>query len=232
MATFVLVHGAWHGGWCWQRTTPLLRARGHEVYTPTLTGLGERAHLADVGVGLATHVADIVGVIEAEELRDIVLVGHSYGGFVVRGVADRAGGAIRTLVYLDAFVPDDGKRLIDYVPADRRAAFEQMGKAKGAFDPAPLEPFGVTKPEDLAWANPKLRPQPFATFAEPLKLSGALPAMTQVYIRCTDPAFPNFEGFAQRTKADARWTYAEVSGGHDAMISNPRGLADALLRLA
>ena len=232
MTTFVLVHGAWHGGWCWQRVTPLLRASGHEVHTPTLTGLGERAHLADIGVGLATHVADIVGVITAEGLRNIVLVGHSYGGFVVRGVADRVGDAIATLVYLDAFVPDDGKSLIDYVPAERRAAFEQMGKAKGAFDPQPLEPFGVTKSQDLAWANPKLRPQPFATFVEPLKLSGAPLAMKQVYIRCTDPAFPNFEGFAQRTKNDPRWAYAEVAGGHDSMISNPRGLADALLRLA
>ena len=232
MATFVLVHGAWHGGWCWQRVTPLLRARGHEVHTPTLTGLGERAHLAGSSIGLNTHISDVVGLIEAEGLKDVILVGHSYGGFVVRGAADRAAKAIKTLVFLDAFVPDDGKSMIDYVPPERRAGFEQMGKGKGAFDPMPLEPFGVTKPDDLAWAQPLLRPQPFGTFVEPLELAGRPLAAKHVFIRCIDPTFPNFEGFAQRTKNDPKWTYMEVAGGHDSMISNPNGLAEALLRLA
>ena len=232
MATFVLVHGAWHGGWCWRRVTPLLRAAGHEIHTPTLTGLGERAHLAGQSVTLDTHITDVAALIEAEDLRDVILVGHSYGGFVVSGAADRLRTAIKTLVFLDAFVPDDGKSMIDYVPPERRQAYEQTGKGKGAFDPMPLEPFGVVKPDDVAWAAPRLRPQPFDTFAQPLKLIHGPLTLRQVFIRCTDPAFPNFEGFAQRAKNDPRWTYAEVSGGHDSMITNPKGLADALLRLA
>lgn len=232
MTTFVLVHGAWHGGWCWRRVTPLLRAAGHDVHAPTLTGLGERAHLSGPSVNLDTHIGDVVGVIEAEDLHDVVLVGHSYGGFVVRGVADRAASAIRKLVFLDAFVAENGKSMIDYVPPERRAAFEEGGKAKGAFDPMPLEPFGVTKPNDLAWAKPRLRPQPFATFAQPLRLASGMPASPLIFIRCTEPAFPTFEGFAQRAKNDPGWTYVEVTGGHDAMITNPKGLAETLLRLA
>lgn len=232
MATFVLVHGAWHGGWCWQRVAPLLRAQGHEVYAPTLTGLGERAHLAGPSVTLDTHIKDVVGVIEAEGLQNVILVGHSYAGFVVRGVADRAAKSIGALVYLDAFVPDDGKSMVDYVPPERRSGFEQSGKAKGVFDPMPLEPFGVVKADDVAWAQPRLRPQPYGTFAEPLKLTGAPLPAKQAFIRCTDPAFPTFEGFAQRTKNDPKWTYMEVAGGHDSMISNPNGLAEALVRLA
>lgn len=232
MSTFVLVHGAWHGGWCWQRVTPMLRAQGHDVYAPTLTGLGERAHLAGPNVSLATHVSDVVGVIEAEGLTDVILVGHSYGGFVVRGAADQASKSIGTLVYLDAFVPENGKGMVDYVPSERRAGFEQAGRSKGVFDPMPLEPFGVTSPEDLAWAQPRLRPQPAATFLDALKLSGGAPSAKHVFIRCTDPAFPTFEGFAQRTRNDPKWTYLEVAGGHDCMISNPKGLADVLLRLA
>lgn len=232
MSTFVLVHGAWHGGWCWRRVTPMLRAQGHDVYAPTLTGLGERAHLAGPGVTLATHISDVVGVIEAEGLEDIILVGHSYGGFVVRGTADRANDAIGTLVYLDAFVPEDGKGMVDYVPPERRAGFEQSGRSKGAFDPMPLEPFGVTKPDDLAWAQARLRPQPLATFLDALKLTRGMPSAKHVFIRCTDPAFPTFEGFAQRTRNDPSWTYLEVAGGHDCMISNPNGLAETLLRLA
>src|SRR5438128_128006 len=104
MATFVLVHGAWHGGWCWKRVTPLLRAAGHEVYATTLTGLGERVHLASPNVGLALHVQDVVGVLEYEDLRDVILVGHSYGGIVISGVADRVPERLRHLVYLDALV--------------------------------------------------------------------------------------------------------------------------------
>ena len=112
-STFVLVHGAWHGGWCWQRVTPLLRAAGHEVYAPTLTGLGERDHLASRGTSLATHIVDIADTLQMEDLKDVVLVGHSYGGMVITGVADRSRARIRSLVYLDAFVPENGKSLLD-----------------------------------------------------------------------------------------------------------------------
>ena len=121
MTTFVLVHGAWHGGWCYKRVARLLRQAGHDVYTPTLTGLGERAHLMNRAIALDTHVQDIVGVIRCEELSDVVLCGHSYGGMVITGVAEQMAAKIRSLVYLDAFVPENGKCLFDYLPASNRA---------------------------------------------------------------------------------------------------------------
>src|SRR5262245_35158330 len=109
--TFVLVHGAWHGGWCWRRVTDLLEKKGHKVFTPTMTGLGERSHLIDPKINLATHITDIVNVIKWEGLKDIVLVGHSYGGSVVSGVAEQAGDAIGSIVFLDAFLPENGDSL-------------------------------------------------------------------------------------------------------------------------
>ncbi len=232
MTTFVLVHGAWHGGWCWQRVVPLIRAAGHEAYAPTLTGLGERAHLGDRPIGLDTHITDVVALMEMEDLADVVLVGHSYGGFVVTGVADRMASRLKTLVYLDAFVPQDGASLVSFVPEERRAEFDSAGKAKGVFDPFPVEDFGVTDPADVAWVTERQRPQPYGTFADPLKLAHGTPKVASVFIRCTDPAHPNFEPFAQRLRDAPGWKYLEVAGGHDVMITNPSGIADALAGLA
>jgi len=119
LTTFVLADGAWHGGWCWRRVASLLRAAGHGVYTPTLTGLGERAHLVGRHVDLDTHIADVRGVLQCEELSNVVLCGHSYGGMVISGVAESAPNALRSLVYLDAFVPADGQCLLDFIPAEQ-----------------------------------------------------------------------------------------------------------------
>src|SRR5262245_14863398 len=129
MATFVLVHGAWHGGWCWQRVSPLLRARGHEVFAPTLTGLGERSHLLTREIGLETHVADVVNAIRWEDLTDVVLCGHSYGGMVISGAADRMADRVRSLVYLDAFVPADGQSIFDFMTAERAEGFRDGARA-------------------------------------------------------------------------------------------------------
>jgi pimeloyl-ACP methyl ester carboxylesterase len=129
-APIVLVHGAWHGGWCWKRVAPKLRAAGHDVFTPTLTGVGERVHLAGLGVNLDTHITDVLNVLEVEELSDVVLVGHSYAGMVVTGVADRVGGKLRSLIYLDAFVPGDGRNMIDYVAAERRKGMINAGETR------------------------------------------------------------------------------------------------------
>ena len=131
MAMFLLIHGAWHGGWCWKKVTPLLRAAGHEVCTPTLTGLGERAHLLSAEVTLDTHVQDVVGVLEYEDLRDVVLVGHSYGGMVITGVVDRAADRLAHLVYLDAFVPQDGQALADLVDSTLYTTLEEQARAEG-----------------------------------------------------------------------------------------------------
>ena len=126
MTTFVLVHPAWFGGWCWRKVSPVLRARGHEVFAPTLTGLGERAHLASQKVGLEMHVEDVANVLEYEDLRQVILVGNSSGGMVITGVADRMPERIAHLVYLDAFVPEDGQSMLDIIPAERRPLMEAL----------------------------------------------------------------------------------------------------------
>ena len=229
---FVLVHGAWRGGWAWQRVTPLLRAAGHEVYAPTLTGLGDRAHLADREIDLETHIADIVAFLEMEDIANAVLVGHSYAGMVIAGVADRAGARLRRLVYLDAFVPRHGKRLLDYWPAEGRAAFEARAAATGFIPPTPLPDYGVTRPEDIAWAEPRLCPHPLGTWTQPLVLAHGDTRLPRAYIRCTNPARPVFEQFSRKLRDDPAWTYREIAAGHDCMIADPRGTADLLLSLS
>src|SRR5690348_13524991 len=131
MANIVLVHGGWIGGWCWQRVTPLLVAARHRVYTPTLTGLGERAHLLTQEIDLSTHIQDVVGLIECEELENVVLVGQSYAGMVITGVADRMAARLSRLVYLDAFVPQDGQCLADLVPAEVMANLQEGARKAG-----------------------------------------------------------------------------------------------------
>jgi pimeloyl-ACP methyl ester carboxylesterase len=231
-ATFVLVHGAWHGGWCWQRVAPLLRAAGCEVHTPTLTGLGDRAHLANRAIDLETHIADICALLEMENLGDVVLAGHSYAGMVIAGVADRAAARLKRLVYVDAFVPEHGKCLLDYWPAETRADVETRATATGFVPPTPLPAYGVTKPEDLAWAEPRIRPQPLGTWNGRLQLKNGETALPRAYIRCTDPARPIFDQFSRRLAHDPAWTYREIAAGHDCMIADPHGTAELLLSLA
>src|SRR3569832_311634 len=161
---FVLVHGAWHGGWCWKRVSLLLRALGHEVFTPTLTGLGERQHLMSPEVGLDTHIKDVLGVLEYEDLREVILVGHSYAGMVIACAAEKAAERIAHLVYLDAFVPADGKSLADYQPPEILQLFQESSQKDGEGFRLPCvipaEAFGVTAENDLAWVRPRLNPHP------------------------------------------------------------------------
>ena len=228
---FVLVHGAWHGGWCWRRVAPLLRAAGHEVHMPTLSGLGDRAHLADRKIDLETHIADITGLLEMEDLASVVLVGHSYAGMVIAGAADRAAGRIGRLVYLDAFVPAPGQCVLDFWSAEGRDEIERRSAASGFIPPTPLPAFGVTKPEDLAWSEPRIRPHPFATWTQPLALKHGETRAPRDYIRCTNPPRPVFDQFSQRLRADPAWTYREIDTGHDCMIADPHGTAALLLSL-
>jgi pimeloyl-ACP methyl ester carboxylesterase len=228
-SVFVLVHGAWHGGWCWQRVAPLLRAAGHEAYAPTLTGLGERAHLADHKIDLETHVADIAGLLEMEDLEQVVLVGHSYAGMVIAGVADRAAARLKRLVFVDAFVPAHGQCVLDFWSAEARAGLERRCAATGLVPPTPLPDYGITKPEDLAWAEPRIRPHPFGTWTQPLHLKNGETKLPRAYIRCTNPARPVFEQFARKLRDDPHWTYREIACGHDCMIAEPKRTADMLL---
>jgi pimeloyl-ACP methyl ester carboxylesterase len=176
MATFLLIHGAWFGGWIWKRVTPLLRAAGHESLKPTLTGLGERAHLARPEVSLYTHVQDVRGVLAYEDVRGVVLVGWSYAGMVITAVAEQAADRLARLVYLDASVPEDGQAALDLLDPATRAAREERVRTEGQgwqMLPPPVEQFGITAEADARWVRPKLVAQPFKTCQEPVRLTNA-----------------------------------------------------------
>jgi pimeloyl-ACP methyl ester carboxylesterase len=230
----VLVHGAWHGGWGWKRLAPLLRRAGHEVFTPTLTGLGERSHLAGPGIDLETHIRDVVGVLEAEELENVMLLGHSYGGMVVTGAADRVPQRIARLVYLDAFVPQSGKSLMDYVVPERGARFREEGERAGSVTPPPPSLWGITRPEDAAWLTRRETRHPYASMRQPVQLrnEAALARIPKAFIYCSSPATGSFDQFAAKVRNDPAWRFFELATGHDAMILQPEALARILLELA
>jgi pimeloyl-ACP methyl ester carboxylesterase len=229
MATFVLVHGAWHGGWCWLRVARLLRDAAHEVYTPTLTGLGERAHLARPEVDLEIHIQDVVGVLEAEELRQVTLVGHSYAGAVMTGVAARAAGRLSHLVYLDAFLPEAGKAVIDY--SSRAEAVRDAAREHGEgwrVPPLPPAAFGVTSQRDIELLTRRLVPQPLRTLEQPLPAAGG-ERLKRTYVYCSKPEMGPFGQFAERVRDDRKWTFHELKTGHDAMLTAPGEVAKILL---
>ncbi len=230
MATFVLVHGAWHGGWCWKKVVPLLRKAGHEVFTPTLTGLGERRHLLTPDVDLTTHVRDILGVLEYEDLQGVILVGHSSGGMVISGVAEQAGTRVAHLVYLDAFLPEEGKALRDYLSMDLAAMLDEVVRMHGdgwRQPPLSLEDLGVTGSDDVAWMSPRLGDHPYKTVNQPVQFTrDRLNALQRTYIQTT----PGFGEHAERAK---RWgfRYYDVSGEHDFMVTKPVELVEIFLEL-
>ncbi len=161
MATFVVAHGAWSAGWAWRKMHPLMTERGHRLITPTMTGLGERSHLAAPAIDLDTHIADIVNVLQYEELERVHLIGHSYGGMVATGVADRARGRIAKLIYIDAFAPRDGESAFDIMPAStraQRASGRLVGPESWRIPPGTMPP--DTSPDDVAWCTPKRTPHP------------------------------------------------------------------------
>lgn len=232
----MLVHGGGHGGWCWQPVARLLRAEGHEVYAPTLTGLGEREHLLSPAVDLDLHVSDVVNVLQFEDLRDVVLVGHSYGGVVITGVADRAGGRVGHLVFLDAATPNGGQSLVDVAGPVILAARDDARVVDGVelvLFPGrdPMHFFGVTDPDQIAWMEPKLTPHPWKCFEQKLVLDdeAAVRAIARTHIVCTSTlAFRDCD--ALKAESDGRvW---DVDTGHDLMISEPRAVAELLLRVA
>jgi pimeloyl-ACP methyl ester carboxylesterase len=229
----VLVHGGWHGGWCWKRVAPKLRAAGREAFTPTLTGLGERVHLGGREVDLEMHIADIVQVLEAEELSDALLVGHSYAGMVITGVADRLGARLRGLVYLDAFVPENGRSLLDYIAPARRPALVKAGEAAGFLESYPVKFFGITDPADAAWVGRRVTRQSYATFKQPLTLQrGGGARLPRSFVYCSDPPTGSFGQFAERLRNDPAWRFYELRTGHDCMITDPDGVARVLLDAA
>lgn len=224
--TFVLVHGAWHGGWCWKKLTPLLQAAGHRVFTPTLTGLGERSHLLTAEVDLDTHIKDIALVLEYEDLHHVVLVGHSYGGMVVAGVAEALGTRVAQLVFLEGFLPESGKALTDYAPLPPMQDDDWRVPALGT-----SRDFGVTDESDIAWTELRLGDQPRRTLTQPVQLSAQMyESFPKTYIQLTEA--PWFVEAAERAKRQGFRYYKLLSGGHDAMISQPNELSQILLELA
>ncbi len=233
MATYVLVHGAWHGGWCWQRVAPRLRAQAHEVWTPTLTGLAERSHLGSDAVNLTTHIDDVVSLIEFEDLHDVVLVGHSYGGCVVTGVAGRVVERIRHLVYLDAFVPNDGESLVKMV-GPLGEAMVSGPDWRVAVPPPPLGDFGVTQPDDLAWLHSKMTPHPRGTLMEAVRLPVPLEqlALSRTYVLAAGDTESLFQPVAARLRGMPAWNVTGLPTGHDMMLTMPQELTSLLLSLA
>lgn len=242
MAHFVLVHGAWHGGWCWRETAAALRAAGHQVFTPTLTGVGERSHQAHHGITLETHIRDVCGCIEFEELDQVVLVGHSYGGMVITGVADRLAPRINSLVYLDAFVPRHGDSLIkllrEALPPEVAAGFVGAFHGSAAVEhcglmaPIPAEAFGI-KPENRARVDRLCRPHPLGTFEWPLLLTGAHEAVKSRHYILADGWDPSpFRHFARQVGALPSWHVTKLACSHDVMVDMPQELARELIAIA
>lgn len=231
MSAIVLVPGAWHGGWCWQRVVPALEAAGHRVLTPTLTGLSDRAHTISPAVGVDTHVEDIVRLIEAWDLRDVTLVGHSYAGQVITGAADRIPDRLARRVHLDGFI-GDGRPAIDLLPETvahhYRESVEQAGFG-WLIPPRPLEKLGITAAADREWLLPRLTPHPWKTYTDPLALTGAYKDVPGAYIECVD-WMRVFQGFA-RQAAEEGWETHEVRSGHEAMVTAPDELANVLLKV-
>lgn len=223
MASFVLIHGGWGGGWEWREVDRLLREQGHEVTRPTLTGLGERAHLSSTAVTLATHVEDVVRHFEFEGLVDAVLCGHSYGGMVVTGAAERIPDRLKCVVYVDAFVPHDGESLFDLLPPEWTAMLR--ASITGGVVPVPF-PFEESAARYGAWYAERTVGQPLGTFEQPVQVRGSSQTVPRCYIRCLESDAP-VEASAERARA-AGWTYRELAAGHDAQVEDPAGLTDLL----
>jgi pimeloyl-ACP methyl ester carboxylesterase len=234
MSAYVLVHGAWHGSWCWKRVRKALEAQGHEVFTPTLTGVGERSHLLSPQVDLETHISDVVNLIRWEELSNVVLCGHSYAGCVVRGVADRIPERIGALVYLDAFVLEDGQSLSSTLPPEQWNAHLEATRLHGEgwkVPPISAAAFNVNA-KDAAWMDRQCTVQPLATFVQPLRLSGKGDAVKNVtYILATGSDGSPFGQFHERAKAKG-WRTLSMPCGHDVMLDQPAELTSVLLSVA
>jgi pimeloyl-ACP methyl ester carboxylesterase len=236
--TFVLVHGAWHGGWCWRRVADILMARGHRVFAPSLTGVGDRAHLFSQNISLQTHVEDILSVVDTEELTDFVLVGHSYAGMVVSGVADTLRERVSRYVYLDARVPSDMSpgasfSWSDYdtpeIREERLKAVQEQGRGAALPSPPPSA-FAVTKPSDVAWLQRHLRPMPVQTYIGTFtfKSSGSN-GLKRTYIAAIEPPYAALVSTHNRIRDDNTWSFTTIEAGHDSMVTAPDELASLLM---
>jgi pimeloyl-ACP methyl ester carboxylesterase len=232
MATFVLVHGAWHGAWCWRRVARRLAGNGHEVFTPTLTGLAERSHLLTPAVDLDTHILDVVNEMKWQDLNNIVLVGHSYGGMVISGVAERMENAIASFVFLDAFFPDNGQAVVDIQPpAMRDPVLAAARDGATTVPPRSATVFKVNE-NDRAWVDAQCTPQPIKCFLHKLRLTGARERIAKKsYVRANDYPSQPFDSGLARARAEG-WRAYEVACGHDVMLDMPERLVEILQEVA
>lgn len=237
MATYVLVHGAWGGGYLWKRVAERLRAGSHDVYTPTLTGLGERAHLASPSIDLEVHIQDVLNVLLYEDLGDVILVGHSYGGIVVTGAAGRVPERLARLVYVDAFVPENGEALVDLVPPAEREGMLAAARDRGDGWRVPPHPrraseqigAGGASVEEQRTLLSRRLPHPLATFTQPVRLTGTAAHVARTYVYCRAKSAPDaFAHFAERFRHDPTWRYTELPTDHFPMLTMPRELTELL----
>jgi len=232
--TFVLVHGAWHGGWCWRRVSDLLERKGHKVFTPTLTGVGERSHLMSKEINLDTHITDVVNVFRWEDLRDVCLVVHSYGGWPGSGALEQIGDRVSSIVWLDAFKPENGQRSFDFASEfSRKALLAAVEKGEPGRPSPKAEAFKVNE-KDRAWVDSKVTAQPNGAALQQIKLTGAREKVAKkTYIRAAAYPQPAFDKALAECKADKSWrTFEATNSGHDVMVDAPEWLVDVLVQVS
>lgn len=231
--SFVLVHGAWHGGWCWRRVADRLERKGHKVYAPSLTGLGDRSHLIGTRPTVTTHIDDIANIIRFEDLQRVILVGHSYGGIVISGVAEKVQPQLASMVFLDAFVPTNGQTIMSLSRQGLRDAVNAAIKRGDlGIPPASAAYFNVNE-KDRAYVDRKCTPQPIGTYGDPVKLAGAREKVAKkTYIRARGFNSAGFDAIAARLRSDRAWNVQDMPCGHDAMIDMPDRLSELLLAAA
>ena len=232
----VLVHDSWHGGWCWRHVAQRLRTAGHQVYTPTLTGLGERAHLRSPAIALSTHIADVLGVLDCEELEDVVVVGHGYAGIVLAGVADRRADKLSHIVFIDGIIPKAGASMWDILPAE--LSDRQSRDLIDGYLVRPPQPsvLGVAESDvpETQWLGRRLTPHPAACFTERLVVkNGGISTLPRIYLDCTKQSIYGPQNpFAQVARNEPGWTVQTIDSGHDAMLTAPDALSHAILEIA
>jgi len=232
--TFVLVHGAWHGGWCWRRVADHLEKKGHKVFTPTLTGVGERSHLMSKDINLDTHITDLVNVFKWEDLKDVCLVVHSYGGWPGSGALEEIGDRVSSIVWLDAFKPENGQRSFDFASEfSRKALLASVEKGEPGRPSPKAADFRVNE-KDRAWVDSKVTQQPNGVALQPIKLTGARERVaSKTYIRAPKYPQPAFDKAYAECKADTSWrTFEAPNSGHDVMVDAPEWLVDVLLQVS
>lgn len=235
---YVLAHGSWHGGWCWRPVAAILRAAGHHVYTPSFTGLGDRAHLLSESVTLETFIEDLIQVIESEELEDVILVGHSFAGVPISGVADRIPERLSHLVYFDAVVLEDGKHSFsNYPPAEADARIAAANKAAGGLAVPVLDPlppvWGLTpNTETYEWVARRLRPHPLRAYTTPIRLKHPIGnGVPKTYLYCSEPPLPLLRHSRELVQSQDGWNWVEIKAGHEAHLTHPELIAELLLAI-